>query len=356
MRTLPLALSGALATGGSTSLAKFFVIRKKDGTYLRFSMAQSTLEVPELGELLPGFGVSCGEIAFVANEASAALEMSVSAVPGSPFDFEDLMRGGYDDARLQMYVGDHEVPSRGAVLVFTGWIGSVGMGTSGGATFEARGLLSKTKFLVTEHYTPVCRAYFGDRRCKIPVYPDDVVRNREYAVGEYVRARQGSAGIPSDYANLVWRCTTAGQTADEAPSYAGGVGATVADGDAVFTAENALARHAQVVSSSGFDVVLTGIATPIYPFDLGVLIARSGKNSGKSVEIRTWNVGTQTATCFIEPHFPYLAGDWVEILPGCDYSPGPSGCGRYGNIVNYRGEPFAPDESAYNIDYTGWGS
>lgn len=357
MRTLPAGLASALSSGNSTNLVKLFKITRKDATVIRFCLAQADIVIGD-ETFVPARGVYCGALPIAVNQASGALTIEVSAVDGGTFDFGDLMRGAFDDATLEFSIGDHATPANGKVLIFTGYIGGIQLGSAGQASFEARGLLSKTKFLMTEHFTPTCRAYFGDRRCKVPAYPSDVARSTAYAVGDYVRARLASDDLPSDYGNLVFKCTTAGTTgaADPSPYYSGPATTTVTDGTAVFTAENSLVRHAQVVSRSGFDIVLKNVATPIHTFELGVLIPVTGKNKGKSIEIKSWNAGTLTATCFLEPSLEFVADDWVELIPGCDYTNGAAGCLKYSNILNFRGEPFAPGEDAVNINYTAWGS
>lgn len=41
-------------------------------------------------------------------------------------------------------------------------------------------------------------------------------------------------------------------------------------------------------------------------------------------------------------------GQSVQAYPGCDHSTGANGCDRFGNILNYGGQPYIPDDNPFS--------
>lgn len=287
MRTLPAGIQAAIDDGGTLSFCRAFELTRKDGTVQRFADSQSAFAVG-VNTFDPMTGIYVGPLQIAASGGSGSITIDVAA-DGSTIDAGDLISGAYDDAALVFYVADHVTPANGLVTIWRGWISEISLDDRGGGQLVARGLLSKSRFLITEHYTPVCRAYFGDSRCGVDLGP--------------------------------------------------------------------LTFDAEVVSLSGFNLELSITGTPpAYGFALGVVVGVTGQNAGRAVEIKSWNAGTSTAFLFLQPELAFAPGDLVQIVPGCDYTTGANGCGRYGNILNFRGEPFAPGQDATAIDYTAWGT
>ncbi|KGM34772.1 DUF2163 domain-containing protein [Inquilinus limosus] len=87
-------------------------------------------------------------------------------------------------------------------------------------------------------------------------------------------------------------------------------------------------------------------------FNGGLARFLSGPNAGKAIEIRSW---TQAGNLVLHLPAPYLpaAGDTLDLTPGCDRTR--DACIRWGNIINYRGEPLLPgrDEILKYPDATG---
>ena len=75
-------------------------------------------------------------------------------------------------------------------------------------------------------------------------------------------------------------------------------------------------------------------------FANGQVIFRSGLLLNESYEIQS-NDGPYLSL-FTPLEFPPEVGDVVDVICGCDHSPFVMGCGRYKNILNYRGEPWCP--------------
>jgi uncharacterized phage protein (TIGR02218 family) len=286
MRTLPSNLSTKLASGDTTSLCRLFVLTQLDGTITYFTDAQQSVTVSsQVYE--PAAGVSVGALQLRVNEAAGALTITVAAVDGGTIGFDDLLRGSYDNAELRFYIADHSDPDDERLEIWRGWFTRIDMNERGEASVEVNGLLHKARYFITEEYSPVCRAQFGDSRCGI---------------------------------NL-----------------------------ATYT------RTGTVVSASGYQVTLSlDSAAPTGGFALGSIVATSGANVGRGIEIRSWNSGTSTATCFVQPALAFQPGDTVSIVAGCDFTTGASGCGKYSNILNFRGEPFVPGQDAVAAGYAVW--
>jgi hypothetical protein len=357
-RSIPSGLAAAFAGGDADHLTAIFTLTRVSGEVTRFTTAQHAFTHANGHVYEPAPGLRIGAVDLKANEAAGTLPIGFVGEADGMFDFSDVLNGAFDGAEILYDVVNRKAPASGSIRIFRGWLGEIALsGRSGEVSTEARGLLHRTKFLVTEPYTPVCRAYLGDHRCRVPIYPDDVTRGTAYAVGPHVRARQDDAGLPADYGNLIWRCTTAGTTAATAPDYSGkGVGDTVTDGDAVFTAEDSYIRHAQIVSVDGFNVTVEGVATPRISFELGAILGMTGKNKGRAIEIKAWDQDTLTANCFQRPELVFAVGDWVELIPGCDYTLGEFGCAKYDNVKNSRIHNLVPGEDVINADYRVWGS
>ena len=286
MRTLPANLSTKLASGDTTALCRLFTVTQADETVTYFTDAQQAVTIS--GQAYsPAAGVRVGALQLRANEASGSLTLTVAAVDAGTIGFDDLLRGAYDNAELRFYVADHSDPDDERLEIWRGWFTRVEMTERGEARVEVNGLLHKARYFITEEYSPVCRAQFGDARCGV---------------------------------NL-----------------------------ATYT------RTGTVTTASGYQVTIAlDSAAPTGGFALGSIVATSGANVGRGVEVRSWDNGTSTATCFVQPSLAFQIGDTVEIIAGCDYTTGAAGCGKYSNILNFRGEPFVPGQDAVAAGYAVW--
>jgi uncharacterized phage protein (TIGR02218 family) len=85
-------------------------------------------------------------------------------------------------------------------------------------------------------------------------------------------------------------------------------------------------------------------------FNDGVITFTSGAGNGVAMDMKTsvvdpstglWTFVLQEALTFVmEP------GDTFTIEPGCDKTSGPGGCGKFSNIVNFRGYKDLPGPQA----------
>ena len=75
-------------------------------------------------------------------------------------------------------------------------------------------------------------------------------------------------------------------------------------------------------------------------FDYGVLTWTSGNNIGLSMEVKNYVPGQIT----LQLPIPYALtlGDTYTIASGCGHSLVNDCQARYGNVYNFRGEPYLP--------------
>lgn len=109
------------------------------------------------------------------------------------------------------------------------------------------------------------------------------------------------------------------------------------------------AAAASVVSTDGRrQVSVSGLAAYASGwFDGGRLTFISGANAGHVVEVRRHRTvaGLAELDLWLETPLPIVAGDAVEIMPGCDKSFG--ACkDKFANILNFQGFPHLPGNDA----------
>lgn len=75
-------------------------------------------------------------------------------------------------------------------------------------------------------------------------------------------------------------------------------------------------------------------------FANGELTFTSGENNTLTYSIQSYNNSAKTLSLFEVPPFPITIGDTFTAVAGCDHTP--SDCARYGNMINYQGEPDVP--------------
>lgn len=348
----------AFSTTGAVDFARLITITR-GARVVRFSDVRKTITIDAVS-WLPVKACTVGAMQFRRDGEVANATIYLAADSTDTIKPVDVILGVYDGADILIEMCNQENPSAGKTVLLQGAIGKVSANRDGVITLEARGLLTRSRGLVTERYSPMCRADLGDDRCKIPLLPSDVARNTAYVLGTpknykrvdqgWMRVRTASAGDPTDYANLVWECTTAGTTAGSLPGgYTGAtLGTTVTDGTAHFTARDSFTRSAVIASvSDNHTVVLSSLDEPRSAaagwFTLGTLLIRSGPNAGIAIPISNsaGTTGSQTLKFFMDIT-PWIAGgESVEVCKGCDKTEATC-LGTFDNIVNRRAETFVP--------------
>lgn len=267
----------------------------------------------------------------------------------------DMRAGLFDYATIFIGVINYESPADGLVRVRRGNIGEVTVTRDGRFVAELRGLTQLLSQTLGERYSAECRADLGDSRCKVPIDPPLVQRDTAYALGAFVKKATTAGSTYAVYENIIYECTTAGTTQSGDPTYNATVGATSADGTAVFTAREAWTRHATVntVTNRG-QFTLTGLTESRAVddwFNGGALVFETGNNAGAVLEIKDWTQSSSQIILHLKPPFVVQTGDALRLYPGCDKRL--TTCiNRFqmpntrdfvnGNARNFRGEPTIP--------------
>jgi uncharacterized phage protein (TIGR02218 family) len=76
-------------------------------------------------------------------------------------------------------------------------------------------------------------------------------------------------------------------------------------------------------------------------FTYGKVSFTSGANTGLGMEVKTHAAGGVITLQQPMP-YPMALGDAFNVSAGCDKSTGAGGCGKFSNIVNFRGFPAMP--------------
>jgi uncharacterized phage protein (TIGR02218 family) len=90
-----------------------------------------------------------------------------------------------------------------------------------------------------------------------------------------------------------------------------------------------------------FFAAVDGAATTDGWFNGGALTWTSGANAGRTIEVKAWTASSGRIELFIAVGYPIVAGDTFTVYPGCDKRLDTC-IGRFGNVLNFRGEPYVP--------------
>lgn len=156
----------------------------------------------------------------------------------------------------------------------------------------------------------------------------------------------GTFNNADQYGNVNFQCTVAGASGATSPAFSNLLGSTVTDGGVTWTAIHSFQDvdivHIPAADNRSFKPNSLPQAAGWY--DGGLLTWETGKNAGASQEVKTWD-GTNI-TLFQRPFYPMAENDRYVIHPGCDKLR--TTCSeKFGNILNFRGEPDVPGQDAY---------
>jgi len=162
MRTISPALQAKLDSG-VTTLARCWVLRRRDGTVQGFTDHDEDITLD---------GVICrAGTGFAASEAASRFDLSVTgaeisgALADASLTEADLSAGRYDAARIETWLVDWSQPEL-RVLTARGTLGEVKR--EGQAfTAELRGLADLLSQESGRYYTARCTADLGDARCRV---------------------------------------------------------------------------------------------------------------------------------------------------------------------------------------------
>lgn len=160
-------LSSALAThidGEVTTLASCWKLTRRDGAVMGFTDHDRDIMVAGV------VYVATTGMTSSAVSASNTLKVDELDIEGmlhsESISEQDIMKGLYDHAEVDVFMVDYTQPDEGALPLRTGWFGEV---TLRGNQFvaEIRGLSQALQQPIGDIYSPGCRAMLGDSRCGV---------------------------------------------------------------------------------------------------------------------------------------------------------------------------------------------
>lgn len=281
MRTINATLQTRLASG-TTTLCHLTRITRKDGTILRFT--DNDQDVIFAGNTYTSNdSVLISGITSSTNNGIQSTNCDVIFTATGIAD-EDVVRGLYDNAKVDFSIVDYTNTALGEILLMRGIISVFDVTDKGRGTFEIRGLLTRGNARVGEYYSAECRADLGDSRCGVSLaaFQDTGV---VHLVEKATQFQVDFAGNPAN------------------GFYALGV--------ITFNTGNNAGRSMEVLGQSSVDATYDRIILPLaFPYDPEV-------------------------------------GDTFTITAGCDHRVTTCKT-KFSNLLNFRGEPFVPGQDILN--------
>lgn len=299
MKTCSAALQTHLS-GGQTTLAWLWKVKRVDGTLLGFTTHDVDITYTDGDGDNVTYLHSTG---FTSSATAGKSDLSVDNMEvmgflnSSSLSEGDLRAGFYDGATIEIRVVNWNDLTMGDLLVRSGTVGQVKM-KNGLFTAELRGLAYRLTTILGSTYGPVCRSTFGS----------------------------GLNGIDMD---TQWPCmvdVTAYQQTGSVSS---------------------VPTPTTLAPTSG--LLMVGSSTPAAAagsgwFDDGIVTFSSGVLDGQSFEIRTWD-GTTLTFYLPLPKAP-SAADTFTIQPGCNHLL--TDCrDKFDNVANRHAEDFVPGPDSY---------
>lgn len=272
----------------TTTLCLCWIITRRDGTIKGF-----TSNVEDVVWTPPGGGK--GD-AITCKAATGAMVSNLQTSTGRGIDNlaaygvinsnditeADLLKGLYDDARVQIVLVDYTTPAN-YILLATGFLGEVKVGRKAFET-EVRTLLVRANQQVGKVCSPLCRVkVLGDSECTVNLASFTFSSQTVASVVSRSQFRTASAGV---------------------------------------------------------------VGKPAFYFAYGKLTWTSGANNGKAVEVRSHDTGSPCLLTLAEiMPFDIQVGDAFTIIAGCDRRL-ETCRDKFSNVLNFRGEPYVPGTDA----------
>lgn len=272
-----------------TSLALLWRIVRQDGVEFHFTTHDEDIVFPA-GASPETRYLSTGGFAQSAITNEAGMNVQDAEVfawlSDESITVEELRAGLFDGAEVYLSAVNYKDLSLGQVMLRRGWLGECIATPEGRFKTELRGFAELLQAPNGQVYGPECRAELGDTRCGVDL--------------------------------------------------------------AAYTSSVTITA---VIDRRTFEVSGAASSEPDYYLG-GVFTFTSGPNAGRSMEVAAWGVGSPTGspmgtpfsptvTLFLPSGYMPQVGDTGTLRPGCDKTL--AMCGeRYGNILNYRGEPYLP--------------
>ena len=355
MRTISTALSNHLA-GDVLTVATLWKIVRTDGQTFGFTDHDQDVTVGGITYASTGGHTSS---AIVWSDDLSVSNQEITAVfDSSAINAQDVAAGLWDYAAVTLYLVNYADVSMGVLPLTTGVLGQV-VTKRGQFVAELRGLGQLLQQEVGSLYSATCRAKHGDSRCTLNLAPltfngtvTGVTNRRVFAdasltqVGPSITYTSGSYTIPSIGPFTITPLVPQG-------------GSWVADVSVLNTQTGVALTKVASSPSQGQYAVTAGVYSfspldggkPVSVtfnyaqgyFTYGLVTWLTGANAGYSMDVRQFTPGLVTLA--LPMSYPIAVGDTYTIVAGCDKTAATCKT-RYGNLMNFRGEPFVPGTDA----------
>lgn len=353
-------------SGPVLTVATLVTITRQDGTVLAFTDHDQPISYNGISYTASRYSPSA-----IASTADMAVDnLEIQAVVGIDTATEsDLLAGLWRGARVRIEQINWADLSMGARILRTGFLGEVTFGRLG-LQAELRGLAQLLQKNVGELTSVLCRADLGDTRCGINLAALAVtgsitaVQADNRSLTDTSRTEPGPASPVTITAisTAEFAVVTAaghGKVKGETVSIAdvlGMLSVEYVDGQTYTGTASINGSFATVRSVTSANQIVLNLDTRPYSaytsggklyspgsvgtFDGGLLTWTSGANTGRAMEVKSYVPGLIVLAQAMP--YPVAVGDTYSMTPGCGKRLLEDCVARYGNAVNFVGEPHLP--------------
>ncbi len=355
MRTLSTALANHLA-GDQLTIATLWKIVRRDGQTFGFTDHDQDITIG--GQTYASAGGHTSSATVWSSDLSISNQEVTAVFDNSAIDPADVMAGLWDYAAVTLYLVNFKDTSMGTLPLTTGVLGQVTL-KRGQFVAELRGLAQLLTQEVGSLYSPTCRAQLGDSHCKVSLAPltyngtvTGVTSSRVFADSSLTQSGPVMTWTSSVYSipnSSPWTITPAIPQGGSWVSDLGVVNAQTGEAFTKVASSPASGQYSVTAGTYTFSGIDNGkqIAFKLtYAqgyFTYGLVTWLTGQNAGYKMDVRQSSPGSITLA--LPMTYPIAVGDTFTIVAGCDKTT--STCRqRFGNFVNFRGEPYIPGTDA----------
>lgn len=351
---------------GTTSVVPCWKCTLQNGTVLGFTSHDADIEFEGV-TYLAGTG-------FIPNNAESQTKLAVDNTSASGvldadvITADDLVAGLWDFAQIDIFQVNWQDLTMGADKLMSGRFGEVLL-KQNAFTAELRGGAAPYQHQIGQIYQPMCRATFGDARCGVDIYASSDDGSSSSDDDDYLYFKEGTIAAVSSTGLVLYDpgrteagpsggvaitgitnatlpvVTAAGHpfVANDVIYISGVLGMVEVNGIffVVKTVPNANQFTLAAVDSTAYSTYTGGgNATPQGDsgyWDYGLITMTSGASAGLSMEVKAYSPGYITLQ--LQFALGVAPGDTYEIVAGCGKRFAQDCVARYGNGINFRGEP-----------------
>lgn len=261
----------------------------------------------------------------------------------------DVSSGTYDGAVVEVFLVNWSDLTQGIMKLRKGFMGNVSLSRLG---FEAevRGLLERYQRTIMEVYGPACRADLGDARCRVPLAPPAIwAATTAYGARVNGDAVTGSLIRPSTPNGYWYHCSVAGTSGGSEPTWNTTLDGTTTDGSVTWVTVYARTVTGTVTAITSKRVFQDGARAEATDHFLGGLLTwTSGNNTGRNMEVKSFDGGAKQFELMLPMFNLVQVGDAYSVYIGCQKTI--EICrDKFGNYHNFRGESYVPQTSQVAI-------